>query len=146
LEHIEHYGSMSSSIILNHPKISDFELGKCVGSGKFGEVFICRHKDTKTLYGLKKLVKSTVMEYGLIDQLVTELKILYLCNHPHIIKLYTHFSDDYHIFLLMEYGEGGVLMSQLKQTEKYVANVLDQLINAVQYLHSLRIVHRDIKP
>jgi serine/threonine protein kinase len=46
--------------------ISDFELGKCVGSGKFGDVFICKHKETGTLYALKKIFKSTINEYNMI--------------------------------------------------------------------------------
>lgn len=40
--------------------ISQFELGKIVGSGKFGDVFQCRHKSTGTLYALKKIFKSTI--------------------------------------------------------------------------------------
>jgi serine/threonine protein kinase len=49
-------------------KIEDFELGKNIGSGKFGDVFQCRHKKTGTLYALKKIFKSMVLEYGMIDQ------------------------------------------------------------------------------
>jgi len=37
-----------------------------------------------------------------------------MLNHPNIIKLYGHFNDEYHIFLLMEYIEGGQLLSKLK--------------------------------
>ena len=49
-------------------KINDFELGKCVGSGKFGDVFVCRHKSSQTLYALKKIFKSTIKEYDMIEQ------------------------------------------------------------------------------
>jgi serine/threonine protein kinase len=83
-----------------------------VGSGKFGDVHICRHKTTGTLYALKKIFKSTIIEYGMIEQFTRELKIHYkLSNtHPNITKLYAHFEDEYHLFLLMEYMEDGTLM------------------------------------
>ena len=71
----------------------DFELGKCVGSGKFGDVHICRHRKTGFIFALKKVFKSTLMEYKMIDQFIKELKIHYLLNHPNIVKLYTHFED-----------------------------------------------------
>lgn len=94
--------------------MEDFELGKCVGSGKFGDVFICRHKETGFLFALKKIFKSTILEYDMITQFIRELRIHYLLSHPNIIKLYSHFEDEYHIFLLMEYAEGGILMDRLK--------------------------------
>ena len=92
-------------------------MGKCVGSGKFGDVFLCEHKTTRTIYALKKIFKSTINEYNMIEQFTRELRIHYELDHPNIIKLYTHFDDEYHIFLLMEYAEGGILMDKIKSTE-----------------------------
>jgi serine/threonine protein kinase len=46
----------------------------------------------------------------------------------------------------MEYVEGGQLLSRLRSNEKYVSRVIEQVINAVDYVHSCGIVHRDIKP
>jgi serine/threonine protein kinase len=62
------------------------------------------------------------------------------------VKLYTHFDDDYHVFLLMEYVEGGILLNKLKCTEEYASHILEQTIDAVSDLHSRQIAHRDIKP
>ena len=53
----------------------------------------------------------------MIEQFTRELRIHYELDHPNIIKLYTHFDDEYHIFLLMEYAEGGILMDKIKSTE-----------------------------
>lgn len=67
-------------------------------------------------------------------------------DHPNIVKLYAHFSDEYHIFLLMEYAEGGMLMNYLKKDEEFVGHVVSQVLNGVEYLHKNKIAHRDIKP
>ena len=51
----------SSISTADYLKISDFTLGKCVGSGKFGDVFMCTHKKTNTIFALKKIFKSTIL-------------------------------------------------------------------------------------
>ena len=68
------------------------------------------------MFALKKVFKSTIQEYDMMPQFIRELKIHYKLNHPNIVKLYTHFDDEYHIFLLMEYVEGGILMNKLKSS------------------------------
>jgi hypothetical protein len=55
------FSSIPAPSSVNNPvKISEFELGKCIGSGKYGDVFACRHKKTNTIYALKKILKSTI--------------------------------------------------------------------------------------
>lgn len=103
--------SFSSKLL----RIQDFEIGGCIGSGGFGDVFLCKHKRTGFLCAMKKLLKSTIKEYRMMDQLVTELRINYRLNHANIIQLYGHFEDEYHIFLVMEYATDGVLMNHLKK-------------------------------
>lgn len=137
---------VKKSIIFNQASLRDFELGKLVGSGKFGDVHICRHKETGIMFALKKIFKSTILEYNMVNQFTREIKIHYQLNHPNIIKLYSHFDDEYHVFLLMEYAEGGILMDKLKCAEDIASQFVDQTIDAVQYLHKLKIAHRDIKP
>ena len=84
----------------------------------------------------------------MIEQFSQELKIHYLLsnNHPNITKLYAHFHDEYHIFLLMEYIEDGTLMNHLQSHEIFVSDVVTQVLDAVEHLHRNRVIHRDIKP
>ena len=81
------------SVIFNQASLRDFELGKLVGSGKFGDVHICCHKATGTMFALKKIFKSTIIEYNMVNQFTRELRIHYRLDHPHVIKLYAHFDD-----------------------------------------------------
>ena len=64
----------------------------------------------------------------MIDQIKKEINIMYSLNHPHIIKLYSHFEDDEDFFLVMEYASRGQLYSFIKKQKK-----LNQ-ISAKQYI------------
>ena len=52
----------------------------------------------------------------MLDQFICEIKIQYSLDHENIVKLYGHFDDEYHIFLLMEYAPGGNLMSHIENS------------------------------
>lgn len=64
-----------------------------MGSGKFGDVYQCRHKQTGAMFALKKVFKSVIKENRMEAQFALELKILYRLDHPNVVKLYAHFDD-----------------------------------------------------
>ena len=70
------------------------------------------------MYALKKIFKSVIEEYSMQDQLLTEIQILTQINHPNIVRAYEAFTDDYHIFILMEYINGCLLTKKFKASEK----------------------------
>jgi serine/threonine protein kinase len=61
---------------------------------------LLRHCETGMLFAIKKILKSVVEEYQIHDQLFQEIRCLQLLNHPNIVKLYTGFTDEYHVFLV----------------------------------------------
>ena len=72
-------------------------------------------------------------------------------DHPNILRLYHFFDDKDYIFLVMEYMEDGSLFNSMQKktakfTEKEIAMVVVEVSNAINYLHDVNIVHRDIKP
>ena len=71
-------------------------------------------------------------------------------KHPNIVNLYSAFNDDGNVYLLQQYCNGGQLYKRLKKlgkfSEKAVSFIIRNILDAVSYLHSNDIIHRDIKP
>ena len=131
---------------------SDFVFISQLGIGSFGKVYKVSLKKTKKQYALKVLSKKQLESLKLQPQFENEIKILYQCNHPKIIKLFALFEDPDYIYMLMELAKGGTLFHKLKKnkrlSEKIVKDYMLDIINAIEYLHSRNpiILHRDIKP
>jgi serine/threonine protein kinase len=129
---------------------NDFEFLRKIGDGAFGQVWKVKEKKTGKLFAIKQVQKYKVIK--ILPQFRRELFILYEINHPHIIKLYTHFEDDKCFYMLMELLEGGTLFHKLYREksllESTAAQYFREIVLALEYLHSLNppIVHRDIKP
>ena len=81
--------------------------------------------------------------------LIRELDIMRTMNHPSIIKLHEVFENDGHIYLVCDYLEGGELFSYLKSkgvyNERNAVTVIRKLLQALEYIHTKGIIHRDIK-
>eukprot|EP00494_Astrolonche_serrata_P027128 UN27391 len=84
------------------------------------------------------------------SDLRTEIKILRQCNHPNVVKLFDVFEDKFNLFLVMEHLGGGELYDRIVERHRYHEKdsklILKQMLEAIAYLHSERIVHCDLKP
>jgi calcium-dependent protein kinase len=120
---------------------------KVIGTGYYGNVLLVRHKLTQELRATKRLLKSRIEH---IDKLVTEISIMQHCDHPNIVKLYEILENDSHIYLIMEYCEGGDLLDRLQNhtisNEAQAVDITQQVLTGLHYLHMRNICHRDIKP
>ena len=88
----------------------------------------------------------------MVEQTNREIEIMYRLDHPHIIKLYSHFEDDEDFCLIMQIASKGQLYSVIKRLKRLdqrtAAQYMRETISAVKYLHTRNppIIHRDIKP
>lgn len=137
-----------SSRIVNKWTVENFELGKKLGKGKFGNVLLAREKDTKLVFALKILFKRQLMDCKFDYQ--REIEIHSCLNHQNILHYYGNFHDDEHIYLILEYANKGDLFTHLTKAKYFsefeASKYLYAITKGLQYLHSKSIIHRDIKP
>jgi serine/threonine protein kinase len=94
--------------------IDDFELGKALGKGKFGHVFLAREKRSKFIVALKVLNKKQLIKSKVEHQLKREIEIQSFLDHPNILKMYGFFWDAKKIYLILEFALGGELYKDLQ--------------------------------
>lgn len=130
--------------------INDFEIGKLLGSGKFGKAYLAREKETKFVIVLKILKKKELVKYNQEKQLRNEIDIQYRIRHENILRLYGYFWDNSRIYLILEYAPDGDVFTELREKNRFseplAANYISQILKGFIYLHSNRVIHRDLKP
>lgn len=131
-------------------RLSDFDIGKPLGRGKFGCVYLARERSAKYIVALKVLFKSQLSKAGVEHQLRREIEIQSHLRHPNILRLYGYFYDNNRVYLILEYAHGGELYKQLQKeetfTEEKTSGYIRQLAGALAYCHTKHVIHRDIKP
>jgi calcium-dependent protein kinase len=140
----------SSFVFENKGKLKDFyRIGKLIGSGAFGDVRICLHKESNSQRAVKILYKANMTEDD-ERMLLNEINILRDLDHPNIVKMYEFFQDEKRYYIITEICKGGELFDEIIDkghfTEKDAAIILRQLLSCINYCHGRSIVHRDIKP
>eukprot|EP00730_Choanoeca_flexa_P012626 TRINITY_DN4458_c0_g1_i2.p1 TRINITY_DN4458_c0_g1~~TRINITY_DN4458_c0_g1_i2.p1 ORF type:complete len:314 (+),score=78.41 TRINITY_DN4458_c0_g1_i2:86-1027(+) len=148
--------SKSASSSATEPKpadrwtLDDFEIGRPLGRGKFGNVYLAREKKSKFVCALKVLFKSQLQKNNVEHQLRREIEIQAHLRHPNILRLYGYFYDNTRVYLILEYAPQGelykVLQSKVRFAEPDAANYVKQLATALKYCHDKHVIHRDIKP
>lgn len=87
--------------------LNDFDIGKKLGSGKFGNVYLAREKSSKFIVALKVLFKSAIKSANIENQVRREIEIQMHLRHANVVKLYGYFHDNARIYLILEYAPGG---------------------------------------
>lgn len=130
--------------------LADFEIGKKLGAGKFGNVYMAREKSSKYIVALKVLRKSQLLRASVEHQLRREIEIQSHLRHEHILRMYGYFFDNNRIYLILEFSPGGELYKRLQAKghfdEKTSAKMIVELASALSYCHKKNVIHRDIKP
>lgn len=132
--------------------LTDFEILSQVGKGASGRVFLVRDRLNGERLALKVIEKSSVYEnddayrHALDERLVLEMA----CDHPFILNLRYAFQTDKRLYLVTEFCDGGDLFDYLKKRGKPFKEpegrrIAGEILLALEYIHSLGVVYRDLK-
>ncbi|KAK4786217.1 hypothetical protein SAY86_002906 [Trapa natans] len=130
--------------------IQDFELGKIYGVGSYSKVVRAKKKDTGVVYALKIMDKKFITKENKTAYVKLERIVLDQLDHPGIVRLFFTFQDSFSLYMALESCEGGELFDQITRkgrlSEEEACFYAAEVVDALEYIHSLGLIHRDIKP
>ena len=130
--------------------IGNYLIKRTLGQGTFGKVKLGIYLPNKEKVAVKILEKEKIIEKDDEIRVRREFEMLAKFNHPNVILVAEIFESSNSFYSVMEYCEGGELFNYIvknqRLNEEEAAFFYYQLINGLEYIHSLGIVHRDLKP
>ncbi|KMY99877.1 cAMP-dependent protein kinase catalytic subunit 3 isoform X1 [Drosophila simulans] len=130
--------------------LDDYQIIKTVGTGTFGRVCLCRDRISEKYCAMKILAMTEVIRLKQIEHVKNERNILREIRHPFVISLEWSTKDDSNLYMIFDYVCGGELFTYLRNAGKFTSQTSNfyaaEIVSALEYLHSLQIVYRDLKP
>ncbi|KAH8296703.1 hypothetical protein KR054_010094, partial [Drosophila jambulina] len=130
--------------------LDDYQIIKTVGTGTFGRVCLCRDRISEKYCAMKILAMTEVIRLKQIEHVKNERNILREIRHPFVISLEWSTKDESNLYMIFDYVCGGELFTYLRNAGKFTSQTSNfyaaEIVSALEYLHSLQVVYRDLKP
>ena len=132
-------------------QVGQYVLHEALGAGAFSCVYRATKDNDTVSYALKVILKSTLIHDGDTERLQREIDTMAFLHHPNIVALHDFFSDQRNFYLVLDYCKGGDLAEYLIKNngplrEQQAANIFQQIVSAINYIHKNGVAHRDLKP
>jgi len=132
------------------PRLDSFKMIKVIGKGSFGKVFLVREIQTGEMFALKVLKKDNIIKRNQVEHTRTERNVLGYVKHPFIVGLNMAFQSKNKLYFVLDYCAGGELFFHLGKLGKFpeprARIYAAEIILAIDYVHQLGIIYRDLKP
>jgi serine/threonine protein kinase len=130
--------------------LSHFEVGKLIGHGRYASVYLGTRHLTREKYAIKMVDKRQVTQSRMFPYVLTEKKIMFMLDHPNIVKLYWTFKDLMTCYFVSELCPKGELFDVIKNygplPPSFVRQYAAELVLVLEYIKTKTILHRDLKP
>lgn len=133
--------------------VGNYELKRCIGFGYFGEIYLGNSKNENNIYTIERIDREKIEKDKSFQYLNNDFRFLKLLNHPNIIKLIETVKTRKHYYMVKEYCNGGSLATELERyiikngksfSEEIIQYLMNQIIDAVKYIHENKIIVRHI--
>ncbi|KAJ1555228.1 camp-dependent protein kinase catalytic subunit [Cladochytrium tenue] len=131
-------------------QLTDFEVYKTLGTGSFGRVHLVRLRASGQFFAMKVMRKTDIVKLKQVEHTINEKGILEKLDFPFLVGLLGTFQDSANLYIVLEYVQGGELFSFLRKSGRFPNHVARfyaaEVLLAFEYLHSMDIIYRDLKP
>uniref|UniRef100_T1IQJ3 Protein kinase domain-containing protein n=1 Tax=Strigamia maritima TaxID=126957 RepID=T1IQJ3_STRMM len=148
-------GNLSSKKSIVHDNTEEvdfdhFQILRAIGKGSFGKVCIVQRIDSKKMYAMKYMNKMQCIEKDAVRNVLREIEILAVLNHPFLVNMWFSFQDAEDMFMVVDLLLGGDIRYHIQQSGRFdeyrVKLYICELALALDYLQEQHVIHRDIKP
>ncbi|XP_063901409.1 cAMP-dependent protein kinase catalytic subunit 1-like, partial [Zophobas morio] len=130
--------------------LNDFEVFRTLGTGSFGRVVLCQHKETNKYFALKIIRKEVVIQLKQVEHTANEINLLRCIQHPFLVSIQYFFQDNSSLYLCLDFINGGEMFTHIHKNKYFSHSIARffaaEIVLALEYLHNLDIIYRDLKP